>query len=207
MRRRPPNAVIDGVGLAREARRARRLRRAAGAAVTGGRSFGGGLAAADSLERHLGGRLPDTLDLCPYLTRIATFMQMSDATISTLLTNIAPLRVPSSQARVLAVALNEFMCFLLGCARPDRSMDLCLAVAVDDDRLVVGLAAMRELEPVPARAAMAALLRGTRLVECVGGLVSRGVQPERIVIGMTFDAAAMMGAIASKGPHGLTDDA
>ena len=137
------------------------------------------------IERMLSGPLPEYVDCSSYLNRLATRRQVASRMIGTMMTSVQGVVLNAVRARAIAVAIAELFHFLDSGAF-DAPVRVYLAVALDDDRLVVGIGAEGDVSLVVAREAHGALLRARSITTALGGDFQRGVDGARTVFGLTF---------------------
>jgi hypothetical protein len=172
-----------------EARRIRRARRRLARFSGGAEGVASRRHRAEMLiERMLSGPLPEYVDCSAYLNRLATRRQVASRSIGTMMTSVQGVVLNAVRARALAVAVGELLHFL-DVVATRAPLRVYLAVAVDGDRLVVGLAAEGVIVYVATGDAHLSLLRARSIVSALGGDFQRGIDGHRTVFGLTFPCA------------------
>jgi hypothetical protein len=140
-------------GLLADARRQRRARRrASGPSLNASGDVLRRDRAQMLIERMLSGPLPAYVDCSSYLNRLATRHQVASRMIGTMMTNVQGVVLNAVRARAIAVAIAELFHFLEAGAH-QAPVRVCLAVALDEDRLVVGIGVESDVSQVVARRA------------------------------------------------------
>lgn len=142
--------------------------------------------AAVLVERMLCGPLPAQVDCAQFLQVLAGRHQMASAIIGTMMVSVERVMLNAVQARAIAVALTDLVHFVEAGAARGEQVGIYLAVAVDDDRLIVGLGAEGEIGPVSSLTATSSLLRAGAIVRMLSGDFQRGIDNGRMVFGLTF---------------------
>ncbi len=105
------------------------------------------------------------------------------------MTNVERVFLSPVRARALAVALNDLMHFVEAGSTADEGVSVFLAVAMDEDSLVIGLGVDGGVEPVSSGEASRSLLRASAIVRLLNGDFQRGFDRGRMVFGLTFPRA------------------
>lgn len=137
------------------------------------------------LERMLSGPLPECVDCASYLNRLALRHHVASRAIGVMMTRIEPVLLDAAMARGLAVAVSELLDHV-DLAASGSALPIQLAIGVSDDLLIVGLGAERGVAPLATLSAHRALLRARAITQALGGDFERGVDGDRIVLGLTF---------------------
>jgi hypothetical protein len=140
------------------------------------------------VERTLRLRSSGMVDCAQFFTRLVTQLQMASAVICTMMSSVADAKMGAARARILATIITELVYFLEEAVPAGASVRMCMAIALDDDRLVVGLGAEGGVNPVSSASAFVAMLRARDIVSLMDGDFQRGVDGGRQVFGLTFDA-------------------
>lgn len=145
------------------------------------------------LDRMLSARLPDVVDCARYIEVLAGRQQMSSGVIATMMTSIERISMDPIRARALAVALADLMYFAEAGVSKGGEIGVYIAVAWDDDRLIVGLGIDGDISPVATAAATRAMLRARAIVLLLLGDFQRGIDGKRMVFGLTFPRDILAG--------------
>lgn len=144
--------------------------------------------AAHLVERMLSSRKPARADCSRFLELLAGRLQMASPVIGQLMTSIVPLVMPSRRARALAVMIADVFAFAEASAVRDRELRVYLALGFDEDQLVVGVGTEGAIAPVGTANATLGLLRARAIAELMGGRLDRGIDRDRMVVGITLPA-------------------
>lgn len=152
------------------------------------------------LESRLTGPLPRFFDAGPYLTRVASLQQTACDAIGVLSTSVDTLRTTAFRARVLAFMQTEVIEYLASCLAPAGSLIVYLAIGKRGSDIVFGAAVRGDWRPVGSLHGHQGLLRAAALVDAMGGSCERGIDGDRMVIGITMPINSESGWYRATGP-------
>ncbi len=147
-------------------------------------------AARELLEEALEGPLPSIVDLGSYLTRVCTLVQLASPPVGTMMSAVGRERMSSRRARLLAVVLVEMIYFVAAGVPAGDHVTLQFAAEREDGRLVLVLAARGFFSPVARAEGSRALSRAIAMVGAMGAEFVRGVEAERMVLGVLYECPA-----------------
>lgn len=150
-------------------------------------------AARELLEEALEGPLAGIVDLGAYLTRVCTLVQLATPPVGTMMSAVGRERMSSRRARLLAVVLVEMIYFVAAGVPAGDHVTLQFAAEREDGRLVLVLAARGSFSPVARAEGSRALSRAIAMVGAMGAEFVRGVEAERMILGVLYECPASLG--------------
>lgn len=142
----------------------------------------------------LAGPLPARVECDTFISHAICCRTRASSWIRCFKTAIAPISLPRRTARALAVAIDEVVRFIDGTLCAGEHVAMCLVMAVDDQRLIVGLRAEGLLDPVANLAGTTSLLRANAIVDCLQGELQRGIENENMVFGIALEGSPWLTA-------------
>lgn len=103
-----------------------------------------------------------------------------------MMTSIEPLVMPVRRSRALAVMVADVVAFVEASAAGDGGLKVYVALGIDGDRLVLAVGAEGGLAPVGTAGATRCLLRAGTIARLMGGRLDRGIDGDRMVVGITL---------------------
>lgn len=142
--------------------------------------------AACLVERMLSSRSPAQADCSRLLEMLAGRLQLASPVIDQMMTSIEPLVMPVRRSRALAVMVADVIAFVEASAAGDGCLKVYVALGIDGDRLVLAVGAEGGLAPVGTADATRCLLRAGTIARLMGGRLDRGIDGDRMVVGITL---------------------
>ncbi|WP_326522930.1 hypothetical protein [Sphingomonas sp.] len=144
--------------------------------------------AARMVECTLSGSADGTIDCARFFGRLASHIQMASDVVGTMLSSVEDVAMDAHRARRLATVVADLFYYLEESVPMGQSVRMCIAIAHDDDGLVVGVGVEGAVNPVSCASATVAMLRARNIVRLLRGQFQRGVDGHRLVFGLTFPA-------------------
>jgi hypothetical protein len=134
----------------------------------------------------LSGASKTDVDCARFFGALTTRLQMASNVIAAAHSSISGVTMGGQRARTLATVIADLFYFLEEGVPLGGSIRVCLAIAPENEWLVIGVAADGDVNPVSSRSATDAMLAACEIVRFMGGSIQRGIHGDRLVFGLTF---------------------